>query len=194
VRRPPEVVLLRHGETEWSASGRHTGRTDIPLSERGRAQARALGAAVADRPDALVITSPLRRATETCRLAGLVGVEDADLREWDYGDYEGRTTLEIREEEPGWTVWRGPVPAGERLDEVAARADRVVARLVAAGGDAIVVSHGHFLRVLAARWLEMPPVEGRRLVLDTATVSVLGAEREVRAVLRWNAPPSPPAS
>jgi broad specificity phosphatase PhoE len=187
----PQVLLLRHGETEWSASGRHTGRTDVDLTDRGRAQARALGAAVASRSFALVLASPLRRATETCRLAGLAGTVDPDLREWDYGDYEGRTTPEIREEVPGWTVWRGPVPGGECLDEVAARADRLVERLTSAGGDVAVVSHGHLLRVLAARWLELPAVEGRRFALDTATVSLLGTERETRAVLRWNAPPPP---
>jgi broad specificity phosphatase PhoE len=185
----PEVLLLRHGETEWSASGRHTGRTDVELTDRGRAQARALGAAVASRSFALVLASPLRRATETCRLAGLDGTVDPDLREWDYGDYEGRTTPEIREEVPGWTVWKGPVPGGERLEEVAARADRVVERLTSAAGDVAVVSHGHLLRVLAARWLELPAVEGRRFALDTATVSLLGLERETRVVLRWNAPP-----
>jgi broad specificity phosphatase PhoE len=190
---PPEVVLLRHGETEWSASGRHTGRTDVPLTERGRQQARALGTAVAGRHFAEVLTSPLQRASETCRLAGLDGTVVEDVREWDYGDHEGRTTPEIREEVPGWTVWRGPVPGGERPEDVAARADRVVARLLAAGGDVAVVSHGHFLRVLAARWLELPPVEGRRFALDTATVSVLGTEREARVVRLWNAPPPLPS-
>jgi broad specificity phosphatase PhoE len=190
---PPEVVLLRHGETEWSASGRHTGRTDVPLTERGRQQARALGTAVAGRHFAEVLTSPLQRASETCRLAGLDGTVVEDVREWDYGDHEGRTTPEIREEVPGWTVWRGPVPGGERPEDVAARADRVVARLLEAGGDAAVVSHGHFLRVLAARWLELHPVEGRRFALDTATVSVLGTEREARVVRLWNAPPPLPS-
>jgi broad specificity phosphatase PhoE len=190
---PPEVVLLRHGATEWSASGRHTGRTDVPLTGQGRQQARALGTAVAHRRFAEVFTSPLQRASETCRLAGLDGTVVEDVREWDYGDHEGRTTPEIREEVPGWTVWRGPVPGGERLEEVGARADRVVARLLAAGGDVAVVSHGHFLRVLAARWLELPPVEGRRFALDTATVSVLGTEREARVVRLWNAPPPLPS-
>ena len=190
---PPEVVLLRHGATEWSASGRHTGRTDVALTEQGRQQARALGTAVASRHFAEVLTSPLQRASETCRLAGLDGTVIDDVREWDYGDHEGRTTPEIREEVPGWTVWRGPVPGGERLEEVGARADRVVARLLAAGGDVAVVSHGHFLRVLAARWLELPPVEGRRFALDTATVSVLGTEREARVVRLWNAPPPLPS-
>jgi probable phosphoglycerate mutase len=190
---PPEVVLLRHGATEWSASGRHTGRTDVPLTEQGREQARALGTAVADRHFAEVLTSPLQRASETCRLAGLDGTVVEDVREWDYGHHEGRTTPEIREEDPGWTVWRGPVPGGERLEEVGARADRVVARLLAAGGDVAVVSHGHFLRVLAARWLDLPPVEGRRFALDTATVSVLGTEREARVVRLWNAPPPLPS-
>lgn len=187
--RPPEVVLIRHGETTWSRSGQHTGRTDLPLTERGRRQAEALGAAMAAIPVARILTSPLQRATETCRLAGLTGTEVDDLVEWDYGDYEGRTTAEIREEVPGWTVWDGPVPGGERLDEVAVRADRVIARIEAAGEDVAVVSHGHFLRVLAARWLELPPIEGRRLLLDTATLCLLGSERGVRAVRRWNAPP-----
>jgi broad specificity phosphatase PhoE len=189
VARPPEVVLIRHGETTWSRSGQHTGRTDLPLTERGRRQAEALGAAMAAIPVARILTSPLQRATETCRLAGLTGTEVDDLVEWDYGDYEGRTTAEIREEVPGWTVWDGPVPGGERLDEVAARADRVIAGIEAAGEDVAVVSHGHFLRVLAARWLELPPIEGRRLLLDTATLCLLGGERGVRAVRRWNAPP-----
>ena len=187
--RPPEVVLIRHGETTWSRSGQHTGRTDLPLTERGRRQAEALGAAMAAIPVARILTSPLQRAVETCRLAGLTGTEVDDLVEWDYGDYEGRTTAEIREEVPGWTVWDGPVPGGERLDEVAARADRVIAGIEAAGEDVAVVSHGHFLRVLAARWLELPPIEGRRLLLDTATLCLLGTERGVRAVRRWNAPP-----
>ena len=187
--RPPEVVLIRHGETTWSRSGQHTGRTDLPLTERGRRQAEALGAAMAAIPVARILTSPLQRATETCRLAGLTGTEVDDLVEWDYGDYEGRTTAEIREEVPGWTVWDGPVPGGERIDEVAVRADRVIARIEAAGEDVAVVSHGHFLRVLAARWLELPPIEGRRLLLDTATLCLLGSERGVRALRRWNAPP-----
>jgi probable phosphoglycerate mutase len=192
----PEVLLVRHGETEWSASGRHTGRTDIPLTDRGRAQARALGAALAGRSFALVLTSPLARAADTSRLAGLEATVDDDLREWDYGDHEGRTTPEIRKEDPGWTVWRGPLPGGERPEQVAARADRVIERILAAGGDVALFSHGHFLRVLTARWLELPAVEGRRFALDTATLSVLGTEREVRAVLRWNlvAPPGDPPS
>ena len=187
----PEVVLVRHGETEWSASGRHTGRTDVPLTERGEAQARALGAALAGRRFVLVLTSPLQRAVDTCRLAGLDGTVAEDAREWDDGDHEGRTTPEIRRDDPGWTVWRGPLPGGERLDEVAARADRVVERLRAAGGDVAVFSHGHFLRVLTARWLELPAVEGRRFALDTATLSFLGTEREVSAVTRWNVVPPP---
>jgi broad specificity phosphatase PhoE len=187
----PEVLLVRHGETEWSASGRHTGRTDIPLTDRGRVQARALGAALAGRRFALVLTSPLSRAADTSRLAGVEATVDEGLREWDYGDHEGRTTPEIRQEDPEWTVWRGPVPGGELLEEVAVRADRVIERILAAGGDVAVFSHGHFLRVLTARWLELPAVEGRRFALDTATLSVLGIEREVRAVRRWNLVPPP---
>jgi broad specificity phosphatase PhoE len=187
-QRHPEVVLVRHGETEWSASGRHTGRTDIPLTDRGRAQAGALGAALAGRRFARVLTSPLSRAAETCRLAGLGGMVDEDLREWDYGDHEGRTTPQIRQEDPGWTVWRGPVPGGEGLGEVAARADRVIERIVAAGGDVAVFSHGHFLRVLGARWIGLPPTSGGSFRLDTGTLSVLGWERETPAFVRWNVP------
>jgi broad specificity phosphatase PhoE len=192
VGSPPDVLLIRHGETTWSASGQHTGRTDLPLTERGRQQAEALGVAVASFPVTRTLTSPLQRATETSRLAGLGGTEVDDLREWDYGDYEGRTTAEIREDVPGWTVWDCPVPGGERLDQVAARADRVIEAIEAAGGNVAIVSHGHFLRVLAARWLQLPAVEGRRLTLDTATLSLLGHEREVRAIRRWNWPPSLP--
>jgi len=186
---PGDVVLVRHGETAWSASGRHTGRTDVPLTDRGRRQAEALADAVRRWRFGTVLTSPLQRAAETCRLAGLACTVVDDLHEWDYLQHEGRTTTEIRRDTPGWTVWRGPVPGGERIEDVAARADRVVARIEEADGDVAVFSHGHFLRVLTARWLDLPAVEGRRFVLDTATVCVLGTEREVRAIRLWNASP-----
>jgi broad specificity phosphatase PhoE len=186
--RQIEVVLVRHGETEWSRAGKHTGRTDVPLTDEGREQATALGAALRDRGFALVLTSPLSRAAETCRLAGLgdVAQERADLREWDYGAFEGRTTAEIREERPGWTLWRDGVPGGETAADVGARADRVIAELRDAEGDAVVFAHGHLLRVLAARWLRLEPAHGRLFALDTATLSVLGYERETPVVRLWN--------
>ena len=154
------VWLVRHGETEWARLGRHTGRTDVPLTETGRAQAIALGVRLAGHPFDLVLTSPLSRAADTAALAGFGdrAIVDPDLREWDYGAFEGRLTTEIRAEYPGWTIWRGPWPDGETIDQVAARADRVVARVRAAQGDALVVAHGHLLRVLAARWLRLRPV------------------------------------
>ncbi len=186
--RPPEVVLVRHGETEWSRAGRHTGRTDVPLTEQGRRDAEALGAALRERQLALVLTSPLQRAVETCRLAGLgdVAVARDDLREWDYGEYEGLKTVDIRQERPGWTVWRDDIPGGETLSEVGERADRVTADLRSSDGDVAVFAHGHLLRILAARWLGLEPAAGRLFALDVGTISVLGYERE-NAVLRlWN--------
>jgi len=189
MERARDVVLIRHGETSWSASGKHTGRTDVPLTERGRRQAADLGATVAGWRFALALTSPLQRAAETARLAGLSCTAEDDLQEWDYGELEGLTTPEIREDLPGWTIWRGPVPGGEGVAEVAARVDRVIERVQAVDGDVVLVSHGHLLRALAARWLEWPAVEGRRLVLDTATLGVLGTERGSQAILRWNMPP-----
>jgi probable phosphoglycerate mutase len=183
-----QVWLARHGETEWSASGRHTGRTDIPLTDAGRAQAKRLGSQLRGRPYQLVLTSPLSRAAETARLAGFgdVAVTDDDLREWDYGDLEGRTTSDIRVELPGWTIWRGPWRAGESIDEVGARADRVIARVRAVDGDVLVFAHGHLLRVLAARWLELAPSAGGMFALSTATISLLGWERGSPVIERWN--------
>jgi len=182
-----EILLVRHGATEWSANGRHTGRTDLPLTPDGEAAARALR----DRlpPDAdLVLASPRRRATETCRLAGLGEVQiDDDLQEWDYGDYEGLTTPEIRADRPGWNLWRDGCPNGETAADVAARADRVVARLRAVDGVAVVFAHGHVLRVLGARWAGLAPEAGAVLALDPATLSTLGWEREQRVIRRWNA-------
>lgn len=185
---PPEVVLVRHGETEWTLSGQHTGRTDIPLTERGREAAKAVGDALKDRRFALVLTSPLSRAAETCRLAGLGdgAVQRDELREWDYGAYEGRKTVDIREERRGWSLWRDGVPEGETAAEVATRVDRVIAELRAVEGDAAVFSHGHLLRVLAARWLGLEPEAGRLFALDPATISILGYERETPVIRLWN--------
>jgi probable phosphoglycerate mutase len=189
--RPFEGVLVRHGETEWSRAGKHTGCTDVPLTDAGRDQAVALGAALHGHAFALVLTSPLSRAAETCRLAGLgdVAQERADLQEWDYGAYEGLTTLEIREERPGWTLWRDGVPGGETAADVGARADRVIAELRAAGGDSAVFAHAHLLRVLAARWLGLDPTEGRLFALDIPTISALGYEREAAVIRLWNTSP-----
>jgi probable phosphoglycerate mutase len=183
-------VLVRHGETVWSASGRHTGRTDVPLTEAGRAGAERVGRALAGRPFSRVLVSPLQRARDTARLAGFgdrMEVVD-DLREWDYGVYEGRTRVEIAAEEPGWTVWTRPIPGGESLEELGARADRVVERLLGLTDDVLVVAHGHFLRVLAARWILTPPATAGHLELGTATLSELGYEAERRSIEHWNAP------
>jgi broad specificity phosphatase PhoE len=188
-RRAGSVVLLiRHGETEWSVSGRHTGTTDIPLTDEGRKQAELLRPRLAEREFALVLTSPLGRARETCRLAGLAeqAAIDEDLREYDYGAYEGRTTKEIREERPGWFLWRDGCPDGEMPEQVAARADRVIERAVEAGGDVALFAHGHVLRVVGARWAELPPAAAGRLALGTAALCDLGFEREHRVVWLWN--------
>jgi broad specificity phosphatase PhoE len=187
-RSGPEVVLVRHGETEWSVSEQHTGRTDIPLTEMGRRQGELLGRRLGERHFALVLTSPLARAAETCRLAGLGGdaQEREDLVEWDYGSYEGLTTPEIRAQAPGWSLWRDGCPKGEVAADVGRRADRVVAELRPLQGDTAVFAHGHLLRVLAARWLDLPPESGASLGLSTATVSVLGHERETPVIWLWN--------
>jgi len=183
-----QLWLARHGETDWSRSGQHTSRTDLPLTEIGRTQAMALGARLRDRPFALVLTSPLMRAADTARIAGFGDVlaVDDDLREWDYGEFEGRKTDEIRVQFPGWSIWRGPWPGGETIDQVAARADRVVARVRAIDGDVLAFSHGHLLRVLAARWLGHEPEAGDMLALSTGSISVLGWEREEPVIERWN--------
>ena len=184
---PPELWLVRHGPTEWSRSGRHTSVTDLPLLEDGEDDARVLAGRLADLHPALVITSPRLRARRTAELAGHPDAEvDDDLAEWAYGDYEGITTPEIREQVPGWTIWSDPCPGGESADDVAVRLDRVVARALAADGPVLAFAHGHSLRVLAARWLGLPVSEGRLFRLDTATISVLGHERERPVVLRWN--------
>lgn len=186
----PQAWLVRHGETEWSKSGQHTGRTDVPLTDSGRAQAGLLRRKLRRRQFALVLSSPMSRAFETARLAGFGDrVEiDPDLHEWDYGQYEGMKTPEIRELVPGWSVWTHPIPGGETADEVAARVDRVIARVRAASGDGLLFAHAHFLRVFAARWLGLPPTEGRLFALGTATVSVMGWERETAVVEHWNEP------
>jgi broad specificity phosphatase PhoE len=190
-----EIVLVRHGETEWSRDGRHTGHTDVPLTDRGRGQAAALGAALEGSSFARVLTSPLSRAAETATLAGFGAAEPRDeLREWDYGAYEGRKTVEIREERPGWTLWADGVPDGETAAEVAGRVDAVLAELRGVESTALVFAHGHLLRVLAVRWIGLEPGAGRLLALDPATVSVLGYERETPVIRVWNAPlqtPSP---
>jgi len=185
-----EVTLVRHGETEWSRAGRHTGRSDIPLNARGRQEAEAVGAFLRGRAFALVLTSPLTRAVETCRLAGFAAAAErlTDLVEWDYGAYEGSTTAEIRAARPGWTLWRDGVPDGETVDEVGARADSAIARLRDANGPALVFGHAHCLRVLAARWVGLAPTEGRLLTLDPATISVLGYEHDAAAIRLWNEP------
>ncbi len=183
-----EIWLLRHGETEWSRSGQHTGRTDLPLTEVGQEQARKLRAALGGQQFDQVLTSPLRRARETAELAGFSGaVPNEDLMEWHYGDLEGRTSAEIGAEFPGWTIWTGPVPNGETLDQVAARADRVLSNLPS--GRVAIFAHGHFLRVLATCWLGVKPDKGRLLSLSTASLSVLGWERQTRALHSWNITP-----
>jgi broad specificity phosphatase PhoE len=183
-----QIWLIRHGETEWSLGGRHTGRTDVPLTESGRRQATTLGRHLAKRTFALVLTSPLGRARETCQLAGYGDAAEVtdDLREWDYGIYEGRTTAEVRAREPGWSIWTTSIPEGETVDHVGERAHRVIERAVAAPGDVALFAHAHFLRILAACWIGRPPVDGRLFALGTASISVLGHERETRVISVWN--------
>ena len=182
------MVLVRHGETEWSRAGKHTGRTDVSLTEAGRLQAQLVGAALENWQFAAVWTSPLSRAWETCRRAGFgdVAVPTDELMEWDYGEYEGRTTSEIRRERPGWTLWRDGVLGGETAEEVGARVDLLLAEVSSVTGDVLLFAHGHVLRVLAARWLGLEPAGGRLFALDPATLSVLGYERETRVIRRWN--------
>lgn len=185
-----EIVLARHGETEWSRDGRHTGRTDIPLTESGRREAELLRGALGEWRFERVLSSPLERALETCRLAGLGDAAQTteDLLEWDYGEYEGITTAQIRESRPDWYLWRDGCPGGEQVADVGRRVDRVIASLDGLEGAAAVFAHGHLLRVMAARWAGLGPEAGALLALDTGTLSVLGYERETRALRRWNAP------
>jgi broad specificity phosphatase PhoE len=187
----PEIWLARHGETEWSRDMRHTGRTDIELTEKGREQARALRRGLEGHNFARVITSPLSRALETCELAGLGDrAERSDaLLEWDYGEYEGLTTPQIRERRPGWVLWRDGCPGGETAADVGARVDPLVAELRETKGDVALFAHGHVLRVLSARWVELEPQSGALLALSTGTVSVLGWERETAVIRGWNFPP-----
>ena len=182
------MVVVRHGETEWSRTGRHTGRSDIPLTENGERQARAVGEALRGREFALVVSSPLIRARETARLAGFEPELRDDLAEWDYGEYDGLTTPKIREQVPDWTIWGYGAVGGESVEQLAARADRVVAELLAVDGDVLVFSHGHFLRVLTARWLELGAADGRLFALDSGTLSTLGFERDQRVIRSWNVP------
>ena len=194
------IFLVRHGETEWSRSGRHTGRTEIPLTDQGRADARAVASLLPTRVD-LVLSSPLQRAQETAALAGLqVTRTDADLVEWDYGAWEGITTAEIRSQlkDPDWTIWSAPVPAGETPGEQLADVCRRTARVIDAclpvidgGGDVVLVAHGHVLRILTAAWLGLRPVDGRLFALDPATASILGHEHEQRVIRTWNAGAAP---
>ena len=187
---PPRarLWLVRHGETEWSRLGRHTGHTDIPLTATGRAEAEALGPRLASIPLAAVLSSPLVRTLETARRSGFGDVVRPvpDLREWDYGTDEGRTVAEIRAERPGWTIWRNGVRGGETIEAVASRADRVIARARALEGDTLVFTHGHVGRILGARWVALPPSAGGRLALAPATISILGWEREAPVIFRWN--------
>lgn len=180
--------LIRHGETEWSASGRHTGRTDIPLTDRGEEQARRLGRRLAGCGFSLVLTSPLRRARDTCNLAGYAddAVVDPDLAEWDYGDYEGLTTAEIRTRVPNWDIWSGQVPGGESAAQVRARVDRVIQHALARPGQVALFAHGHLLRALAARWVGLEVSGGRLMSLDAASVSILDHEHEARVISLWN--------
>ena len=198
-----ELILIRHGETEWSRALRHTGRTDLPLTAAGEAVAAALAQALAARPVVAAFTSPAMRATRTAELAGLTGttglpraVSDADLWEWDYGGYEGRTTAEISQQRPGWYLWRdGVIPGdaghpGESVEAVGVRSDAVLARVrpLLAGGDVVLVAHGHLLRILTARWLGLAPDGGRLFRLDTGTLCTLGTEHDSPVISTWNVP------
>jgi probable phosphoglycerate mutase len=184
-----EVVLIRHAETEWSRRGRHTGRSDIPLTAAGRVAAQALAPRLHDRNFALVLCSPAQRARETCELCGMAdrALTSEDLWEWDYGAYEGLTTAQIREQSPDWDLWRDGCPGGESAVDVGARADRVIAEVASVTAGVVIFAHGHILRVLAARWLGLEPADGARLALATGTLSILGYERQTRVICKWNA-------
>ena len=183
-----KLWLIRHGETEWSLSGAHTSRTDIPLTERGKQRAAKIHDYLAQRKFSLVLTSPLQRARETCRIAGYADVAqiEENLREWDYGIFEGRTTADIRKDRPDWSIWDSPVPEGEPVEHVAARAQKVIDRALQAGGDVALFAHAHILRILAATWLGLEPRAGRLFALGTGSVSTLGYERETRVISSWN--------
>jgi len=185
-----KVYLLRHGETEWSLNGRHTGVTDIPLTENGRKLARQLQPILAEEKFVMVLNSPLQRARDTCELAGLgtLASVDQDLMEWNYGEYEGLTTEQIRQTRPDWSVFRDGCPGGESPLQVSVRADRIVSRVRTVDGNVALFSHGHILRVLAARWINLSASYGENFLLDTATLNVLGYYRESPAFKIWNAP------
>jgi len=183
-----QLWLIRHGETEWSLSGAHTSRTDIPLTERGKERAAKIRDYLAQRKFSLVLASPLQRARETCRIAGYADVAqiEENLREWDYGIFEGRTTADIRKDQPDWSIWDSPVPEGEPVEHVAARAQKVIDRALQAGSDVALFAHAHILRILAATWLGLEPRGGRLFALGTGSVSTLGYERETRVISTWN--------
>jgi broad specificity phosphatase PhoE len=187
-KSPIELWLIRHGETEWSLSGQHTSRTDIPLTDHGRQRAVEIHDYLQDQDFSLVLTSPRQRAQETCRIAGFGDLAqiDENLREWDYGVYEGRTTADIRKDQPGWSIWDTTPPEGESLDEVAARCQKIIDRSLSAGGKVALFSHAHLLRILAATWIGLRPRAGSTLALGTGSVSRLGFERETRVILTWN--------
>jgi probable phosphoglycerate mutase len=189
-RSERSVFVIRHGETAWSLSGQHTGTTDIPLTDNGRRLATRLRPVLARESFARVLTSPLRRARETCELVGLAGTAavDPDLVEWNYGKYEGLTPAQIHVTAPGWLIFRDGAPGGETPAEVGARVDRVIGRVRAVEGDVALFAHGHVLRVLVARWLDLPPAAGRLFLLDTGTVSILSYYRGLPALKTWNAP------
>ena len=193
-----ELILLRHDETEWSRDGRHTGRTDVPLTPKGEAAAATLRPTLAGYPVVAAFTSPAQRAVRTAELAGISGAkQDPDLQEWDYGGYEGQTTDQIRSQRPGWYLWRdGVIPGdaahpGETVQQVGNRADAVLSRVrpLLEQGDVVLVSHGHMLRVLTARWLGLEPTDGRLFRLDTGTLSTLGTEHDEPVITSWNMPP-----
>ena len=186
------IWLVRHGETEWSKSGQHTGRTDIALTANGERQAKALGSLLVGREFSLVLVSPMSRARATCRLAGLGDKMEVteDLHEWNYGIYEGVTTKAVREKHPDWSIWESPIPEGETIEQVGARACRVIGRVETVDGDVAMFAHGHILRILGACWMGLAPIHGRNLGLNTATLSVLGYERETRVIQIWNESPS----
>jgi len=183
-----QLWLVRHGETEWSLSGQHTGKTDLPLTPFGEQHARDIGRLLSGRRFGVVLTSPLLRARETCRLAGYGdnAYVDLNLQEWDYGEYEGRTTAEIQKQRPGWSLWSDGVPSGESIQQVATRGQEVIDRVLAGSSDALLFAHGHILRILACRWLGLPPEDGRLFALATAALTTLGYEHKTRVITRLN--------
>jgi probable phosphoglycerate mutase len=187
---PGRILVIRHGQTDWSRSRRHTGRTDIPLTEQGEEAARELAPRLGEWHGALVLSSPLQRARRTAELAGLSPEIDDDLAEWDYGTYEGRTSADLQDEDPDWSIWTTTVGLGESLGDVRARAERVLGRcraVLAEGGDAVLVAHAHLLRILAVTWIELPAISAEHIILDPAGTGVLGYDRGIPVLLHWNA-------